>query len=101
MRLIEELSDLISEEIDDAERYAKRALDHRDAQPGVAKLFNTLAMQELDHAESLHGVVVDVIAEYKRDHGEPPADMMAVYNYLHKRQTAHLADVKAMIAAYR
>ena len=44
----------------------------------------------------LHTAVADIIEQYRKEKGEPPADMLAVYNYLHKKQIEQAAEVKAM-----
>jgi len=96
MKIIQELSDYIDEEIQDAKKYAKRALQYKEDDPDLAKLFYTLSTQETEHMNMLHKEVVDIIQRYRKESGEPPAPMMAVYNYLHEKQISKAAEVKAM-----
>ena len=101
MQIIQNLSDMIEDEISDAEKYARRALDHKADRPKLAELFSRLSAEELNHMSLLHGAVAEIIAEYRREHGDPPEAMMALYNYLNKKQIDRAAQVKALQAMYK
>ena len=96
MKLIETLSDKISEEIHDAKSYARMALEQKDTRPDLARTLYTISLEEMDHMARLHNAVVEIIEAYRKEHGEPPAAMLAVYDYLHKQQIAKAADAKAL-----
>ena len=49
----------------------------------------------------LHGEVVKMIEQYRREHGEPPESMMAIYEWEHTKQIDNAAEVKAMQAMYK
>ena len=101
MEIIQKLSAMIDEEIGDAEKYARAALDAKADYPKLAELFSRLSGEEMTHMELLHGAATGIIADYRREKGDPPAAMMAVYDYLHKKQIDHAARVKALQSMYK
>ena len=101
MKLIKKISKMIEDEIEGAECYVKMALKHKEDRPELAKMFYSLSMDEMEHMSKLHGAVVEIIEEYRKEHGEPPAAMMAVYDYLREKHIDDAAEVRTMQAMYK
>lgn len=101
MKLIEKLTEKISEEIHDAKSYAKMAIEHKEDYPELARTLYNLSLEEMDHMSRLHAQVTEIIEAYRKTHGEPPADMLAVYDYLHEQQIEKAANVRRLQAMYK
>ena len=101
MKAIKMLSERIEEEIDDARWYAKNALKYKAEHRAMADVLYTISTEEMKHMQMLHGAVTELIDQYRREQGEPPSDMMAIYNYLHERHIEKAAEVSALQALYR
>ena len=101
MKIIEWLSDRIEEEICDAHTYCEKAIMVKQDYPRLADTLMKISEDELKHMALLHNEVVDIIEEYRRNTGDPPPEMLAVYEYLHKKQIEKTANVKAMQSQYR
>jgi len=101
MKIIEKLSEYIDEEISDAMKYAKCALNYKDENPALADMFIRLSEEEMKHMMILHDQVVTIINEYKRKNGEPPEAMKSVYDILHRRHIDKAAEAKAAISMYK
>ena len=100
MKIIETLSEKISEEIEDAKAYAEMAIEHREDHPDLAQTLYDISTEEISHMNRLHNAVVKIIEDYRQSRGEPPAEMMAVYDYLHKKQIDKAAHVKMLQAMF-
>lgn len=101
MLLIKTLEGKINEELHDACDYAKLALEHKDAHRPLADVFYTLSMDEMRHSMMLHQEVVRIIDEYRKAHGDPPAAMQALYDYLHELSIEKAEKVKRYQAMYK
>lgn len=101
MKIIKLLEELIDEEIHDVKKYAKLAAEVKADHPGLAQVFYNLSTQEDTHQAVIHVEVVKIIEDYRKKHGEPPAPMMAVYEYLHQKYIDNLAEARRYQEIYR
>ena len=101
MQLIQKLSDMIEEEMEDAEKYIRCAMKHKEERPILAEAFYTLSTEEMKHMSILHDQVAKIIDEYRKINGDPPEKMMAIYDYLHKKHIEKAAEIKNMQMIYK
>ena len=101
MKLIRDLEEAISDEISDIRKYAKWAAALKDSHPALAQVLYNISVQEDGHQAALHNEVVKLIEEHRRSHGDPPATMKAVYDYLHQKSIDDLADARMYQEVYK
>ena len=101
MRIIKTLSEKIKEELSDAKSYATMANEFKNEFPELSRTLYNISTQEMEHMNMLHGEVSEIIKRYRDEHGDPPADMMAVYDYLHKKQIEKAKEVKTLQTMYK
>ena len=101
MTIIQKIVDFIDDELDGAEEYAECAIRHKESRRKLADKFIELAEVEMSHMRILHGEVVKLIEEVRQRDGEPPKEMLAIYNYEHEKQAKRAAIINQMISDYR
>lgn len=101
MRLIKTLSENIEDEIKGTEDYAKLAIEVRAEHPAMADVLFSIARQESEHVVRLHDQVEKLIQEYRAKHGEPPAGMLVLYEYLHEKHINDYAGAKRYLDMYQ
>ena len=101
MKIIKELDELIEDEIHDIKKYAKMAAELKEEHPALAQVLYNISTQEDAHQSALHGEVVKIIENHRKMHGEPPAAMMAVYEYVHQKHIDKMAEARRYQEIYR
>ena len=101
MKLIRDLEERIHDEIGDIKWYAKKAAELKAEHPTLAQVLYNISTQEDAHQAAIHNEVVKIIEEHRRTHGDPPAAMMAVYDYLHKKAIDELAEARMYQDVYK
>ena len=76
--------------------------------PAQWQSYNRMFQQQVIRVNGAQGAnalqlahVVKIIEEHRTKVGEPPASMMAVYEYIHEKNIEAAAEVKAMQALYK
>ena len=100
MQIISKVVDMIQDELDGAEEYALSALKWKAEYPKLSEKLHELASVEMQHSRILHDAVTNLIDAYRSEHGEPPSDMLAIYNYEHEKAIKKAAEIKSMIEEF-
>ena len=94
MKIIKCLAEKIEEELNDADAYIELAINWKSEQPETAALFAELSTEEMGHVDKLHADVTRMISEYRQKNGEPPKEMLTLYNYLHEKHIAQAMRIR-------
>ena len=100
MKIIKVMSEKIKEELKDAEAYIDLATEWKRTEPEAAEVFAELSAEEMGHVDKLHTEVTQLISRYRQTQGEPPAGMLAIYDYLHEQQIENAMRVKVKQKMY-
>lgn len=101
MKLIEQINDMIEDEIEGAMDYAEKAVEFKTEHRKLADTLYELSAEEMGHINRLHAEVVRLIEDYRKEKGEPPAGMLAIYEYLHKKHIDKVAEIKRYQEMYK
>lgn len=101
MLKIKKVCKLINKEICMAEEYARCALEFKGNDDALAAACYTLAGEKLKHMDALHDQITRIIAEYRKEKGEPPASMLAIYDYVHEEEIENVRGVRQLLDMYK
>ena len=101
MKIIRCLSEKIEDEMDDAQEYIDLAMRWRQDDPETAELFYTLSVEEMGHMDKLHDEVAKLITAYREENGDPPKDMMTLYDYLNEKHIKRATEIRVKQGMYK
>lgn len=96
MKIIKCLSENIECTLDAAEENIKNAMKYKLEYPVAARAFYNQSIILMDSLKGQHDAVTTLIDSYRKEKGDPPAPMMAVYEYLHERHITKAAAIKTL-----
>lgn len=100
MKIIKCLSEDIECTLDMAEDSIKKAIMYKDEYPIASKAFYAKSVTCMETIKPLHEAVVALIETYKKEKGEPPAPMQAIYDYMHERHMNKSAAIRVLQEMY-
>lgn len=101
MKIIKCLSEKIEDELKDAEEYIELAMRWKSEEPDTADLFYELSAEEMNHMMRLHEQAEKLIEDYREENGEPPREMMTLYEYLHEKHKGKATEIKVKQGMYK
>jgi rubrerythrin len=101
MKIIKKLVELIDEELDDSEKYARLALKYKDEDTAMAEMFYSLSLDEMKHMNTLHNAVVKVVSNIKAEDDPRTEGMKIAYDILHEQAIEKAKNVQILQSMYR
>lgn len=100
MQIIKYMAEDIEKTMDMAECNIKKAIECKNSFPLAAKACYNKSIALLETIKGMHDSITEIIKEYRATTGEPPAPMLAVYNYLHARNMDQAALIRNLQELY-
>lgn len=100
MQIIKCMCEDIEKTLEMAERNVKKAIEYKESYPIAAKAFYNKSTALMETIKGMHDSIIEIIKEYRATNGEPPAPMLAVYNYLHARSMDQAALIRNLQELY-
>ena len=100
MKVIKCMCETIEDTLDMAEDHIKKAIMYKNEYPLAAKAYYNQSIILMDSLKGLHDGVVGLIEGDRKEKGEPPAPMMAIYDYMHERHINKTAAVRNLQDMY-
>lgn len=101
MKKIADISEKIINTIREAEENALFAIEYKAIDRPLADAAWTISNQLLGHVDIWHAQEVRMIKDEQSKGKEPPAGMMKVYEFQHKREMDAVTRVKFMLDEYK
>jgi hypothetical protein len=98
MRIIKKFVENISEEIEDAKKYAEQYIEHKvKNNMQAAHKYHEMASDELKHAMYIHEFATKEIESLSKVY-TPPVEMLEKWEHEHKKYVEDVALIKQILA---
>lgn len=94
METLKMLIEYIWDELDDAMKYAKKALHFKHENKALSDMFMQNSKEEMMHFERLHDQAVKCLNSHRDDHGHVPEKIHVVWEWERDKFINRAADVK-------
>lgn len=100
MKSIKDMSCTIEDILESADKNIRLAVKYKEDDPDSSKVYYSKSVEELNSIKPFHDRVVTIIKNYRAEKGEPPAPMMAMYNYEHEKHLDKNASIRKLQELY-
>lgn len=101
MRTIKRLARQMLCEVEQAEDYAKDALEYKMIRPTLADMYYKMSNAALECANNIHSSAQKIVAEQKENGIEPPQFMMDKWEKAHNEVIEKMATIRIYLDMYR
>lgn len=101
MKILKDLIKKADDTLDEIEWYSEKALMYREDNKAVADIYNKIADMHVTIYDMLHKQMVDLIEQKKRDGHQPPAEMLAIWDYEHEKLIREFKEAKVLVEEYK
>ena len=101
MKILKDLIQKADDTLEEIEWYAEKAHHLRSEHKSLADVYIKIAEMHITIYNMLHEKMVMLIEEEKKKGVQPPAAMMAIWEYEHEKLVREFAEVKYLIEEYK
>lgn len=91
------LVEQMDEELEDAKRYVRNAIEYRSSRKALSDVYLSLGKEEVSHFLRLNDQASQIIEAARQANKMPSAAMMELYNYEHDKIMSAYAEIKVLI----
>lgn len=101
MKMLTKLIEKAEDTLDEIEWYGEKALMYREENQALADVYNKIADMHIGIYDMLHKQMVELIDQFKRNGGQVPPEMLAIWNYEHEKLIKEFKDAKILVEEYK
>lgn len=101
MKVLKHLIEKADDTLEEVEWYAEKALHYKTEHKQLADVYNKIADMHIQIYDMLHKQMVELIDEHKRMGHNPPAEMLAIWEYEHEKLIEEFSEAKVMVDEYK
>ena len=101
MKILTHLIEKAHDTMQEVEDYGEKALHYRAEHKSLADCYNKIAEMHITIYDMLHKEMVNLIEEQKRVGITPPPEMLAIWDYEHKKLIKEFAEAKTLVEEYK